>query len=176
MLVLGIIGAGGIFTGANPGYTKSELLHHIKTSKAKFLISEPEIFDAALAAGTEYGISKSSIWVFDTLQQPLPAGFKSWTGLMSYGEEDWVRFDDEKTSKDTVAARFFSSGTTGLPKAVSLSHRNLMAQITIVFENNRSPWRVGYFILLPSLSSNAKEVLAEAISSPSNVPCSHCSR
>jgi acyl-CoA synthetase (AMP-forming)/AMP-acid ligase II len=77
MLVLGIIGAGGVFTGANPAYTKHELVHHVKTSKATFLISEPEIFDGALAAATEYGIPKSNIWVFDVHQQPLPAGFKS---------------------------------------------------------------------------------------------------
>lgn len=146
MLFLGIVGAGGVFTGANPAYTKPELLHHIKTSKATFLISEPEIFDAALAAATEHGMPKSKIWVFDALKQPLPAGFRSWTGLLNHGEEDWVRFDDEKTCMETTAGRFFSSGTTGLPKAVSLSHGNLTAQITIVFENTRKTWRVSHFV------------------------------
>jgi acyl-CoA synthetase (AMP-forming)/AMP-acid ligase II len=112
MLVLGIIGAGGVFTGANPAYTKHELVHHVKTSKATFLISEPEIFDGALAAA-EYGIPKSNIWVFDVHQQPLPAGFRSWSELLNHGEEDWVRFDDENISMETTAGRFFSSGTTG---------------------------------------------------------------
>src|SRR5450756_1538061 len=97
MLVLGIIGAGGVFTGANPAYTKPELVHHIKTSKAKFLISEPEVFDGGLAAATECGISESNIWAFDVLQQPPPSGFRSWTELLKHGDEDWVRFDDEKT-------------------------------------------------------------------------------
>jgi hypothetical protein len=95
------------------GSTKPELLHHIKTAKVQFLISEPEIFDAALSAATEYGIPKSNIWVFDVLQQPLPTGFRSWTSLLNSGEEDWVRFDDEKMCTETVAGRFFSSGTTG---------------------------------------------------------------
>ena len=115
MLVLGIIGAGGIFTGSNPAYTKSELFHHIKTSKASFLISEPEIFEGALAAATEYGIPKSNIWIFDVISQSLPKGFVSWRQLLGHGEKDWVRFDDQKTSVGTTAGRFFSSGTTGKP-------------------------------------------------------------
>lgn len=113
MLFLGIIGAGGIFTGTNPAYTKSELQHHIKTSKASFLISEPEIFDSALAAATECGIPKSSIWIFDVLGQLLPKGFMSWNQLLCQGETDWIRFDDEKIARETTAGRFFSSGTTG---------------------------------------------------------------
>jgi hypothetical protein len=77
------------------------------------LISEPEIFESALAAATECGIPKSNIWVFDILKQPLPTGFRSWIDLLQHGEKDWVRFDDEKTCMETTAGRFFSSGTTG---------------------------------------------------------------
>jgi acyl-CoA synthetase (AMP-forming)/AMP-acid ligase II len=43
LLFLGIIAAGGIFAGTNPGYTQYELVHHVKTAKVRFLISEPEI-------------------------------------------------------------------------------------------------------------------------------------
>jgi len=85
----------------------------MKKAKVKFLIAEPEIFDTALSAATEYGITKSNIWVFDVLKQPLPAGFRSWMEFFNHGEEDWVRFDDMKTCTETVAGRFFSSGTTG---------------------------------------------------------------
>lgn len=113
-MFLGIIGAGGCFTGSNPSYTKPELVHHIKTSKTTFLISEPELLpEGALAAAEECGIPRSKIWVFDNLQQSIPAGFRSWSELLNHGEKDWVRFDDAKTSKETTAGRFFSSGTTG---------------------------------------------------------------
>jgi acyl-CoA synthetase (AMP-forming)/AMP-acid ligase II len=124
MLVLGIIAAGGIFAGTNPAYTQYELVHHIKTSKTRFLISEPEILDAIVAAAKECDIPTSNIWIFDILGQAVPRGFRSWNELLQYGEEDWERFDDLETAKNTTATRLFSSGTTGLPKAAELTHYN----------------------------------------------------
>lgn len=55
MVFLGIIAAGGIFAGTNPSYTPFELAHHIKTSKAKFLITEPEMLDVILTSAKECG-------------------------------------------------------------------------------------------------------------------------
>src|SRR5579871_3358050 len=105
MVFLGIIAAGGIFAGTNPSYTPFELNHHIKTSKAKFLITEPEMLGAILTSAKECGIPKSNIFIFDVLKQPIPEGFRSWETLMEHGEEDWERFDDEKTAKSTCATR-----------------------------------------------------------------------
>jgi acyl-CoA synthetase (AMP-forming)/AMP-acid ligase II len=114
MLFLGIIAAGGVFAGSNPAYTEFELVHHIKISKAKFLITEPEMLDNICAAAKGTGIPPQRIWIFDTLGQSIPSGFRSFKDLMEHGEEDWVRFDDEKTSRETTATRLFSSGTTGM--------------------------------------------------------------
>jgi acyl-CoA synthetase (AMP-forming)/AMP-acid ligase II len=114
MMFLGIIAAGGIFAGTNPSYTEFELVHHIKTSKTKFLITEPEMLDNVLAAARTSGIRESNIWIFDNLGQAIPSGFRSFKDLMNHGEKDWVKFDDERTAKETTAARLFSSGTTGM--------------------------------------------------------------
>lgn len=113
ILFLAIIAAGGIFAGTNPSYTKFELVHHIKTAKTKFLITEPEMLPSILAAAKECSVPESKVWILDVLGGPLPDGFKSWQDLMNHGEKDWVRFDDEKTCKETTAVRLFSSGTTG---------------------------------------------------------------
>jgi acyl-CoA synthetase (AMP-forming)/AMP-acid ligase II len=116
MMVLGIIAAGGIFAGTNPSYTEFELVHHIKTAKTKFFITEPEMLENSLAAVKASGIPQSNVWIFDNLGQSIPSGFKSFKELMNHGEKDWVRFNDEKTAKETTAARLFSSGTTGIAK------------------------------------------------------------
>lgn len=149
LMFLGIIAAGGIFAGTNPSYTEFELVHHIKTSNTKFLITEPEMLDNILAAAKTSGIPQSNIWIFDVLGQKIPRGFKSFKDLMNHGEKDWVRFNNERTAKETTAARLFSSGTTGLPKAVVLSHYNLVAQHTLVFEVESPPWDQRRLLCLP---------------------------
>ncbi|KAL3417885.1 4-coumarate-CoA ligase 2 [Phlyctema vagabunda] len=149
MVVLGILGAGMAFTGTNPSYTEFEFVHHLKMSKASFIITEPEMLPQALGAASACGISTSNIRIFDVLKQAVPDGFQSWEELFTHGEEDWVRFDDEKTSRNTTAGRLFSSGTTGLPKAAVISHYNLIAQHTIVHEAIQKPYAIRRLLTLP---------------------------
>lgn len=143
-LVLGIVGAGCIFTGTNPSYTLHELTHHIKVSRTKFLIVEPEteMLNRVADAADACGIPRSNILAFDVHNQKIPPGYKSWRVLLTHGEEDWVRFDDQNVSRNTTATRLFSSGTTGLPKAVDHSHYNLVAHHTMVFEHYPKPHEV----------------------------------
>ncbi|BAE56746.1 unnamed protein product [Aspergillus oryzae RIB40] len=155
MLVLAINGAGGVYTGTNPSYTPMELGHHIRASHAKFIISEPEIIAPIQAAMKETGIPESNLLVFDVQGQTVPAGLKSWKGLFSAGEEDWVRFDDLKTCEETAAARLFSSGTTGLPKATTLTHRNFIAQHELVFEIEKRPYQIRRLMALPMFHAAA---------------------
>lgn len=49
-------------------------------------------------------------------------------------ESDWVRFNDKDTSENTTAARLFSNGTMGFPKALDMSHYNFVAQHTLVMK------------------------------------------
>lgn len=131
-----------MFTRTNPGYTEYEVKHHMRTAKVAFVISEPEILDTVLKAATDCGIPDSRIWIFNPLDQPIPVGFKPWKNLLQYGEKDWVKFDDQRTSKNTIAARLFSSGTTGHPKAVNISHYNFVAEHTLCHEINVKPYKV----------------------------------
>lgn len=152
MLVLAIIGTGAVFTGTNPSYTPDELTHHLKTSRAKFLISEPEIVDALLAAARANRIPTQNLWIFNPLQQQqqqqkLPAGIKSWELLLEHGEQDWVRFNDIETARSTAAARLFSSGTTGLPKAVTITHYNLIAQHELTTKAHPRSYAVWFCLL-----------------------------
>lgn len=110
------------------------------------------MLDNILSAAKECEIPKSNVWIFDVRDQPLPEGFKSWKELMGHGEKDWERFDDEKTCKETTAARLYSSGTTGLPKAAVLSHYNFVAQHTLTQECQKRDWEVRARDLLSSPS------------------------
>jgi len=146
---MGLVGAGGVFSGVNPGYTPHELTHTLKTAKVKLLLVMPSLLENTLKAAQQVGIPKERIVIFNPNGEEAPAGFKQWNDLLQHGEQDWVRFDDLETAKSTPAARLFSSGTTGLPKAADLSHYNLIAQHTLVHEAHPKPWQARRLLALP---------------------------
>lgn len=136
MLALAIIGTGGVMAGCNPGYTPFELTHHIKITSATWIITEPEILPTVLSAAKATSIPTSQIIIFHPLpSQTCPPGYTSWLSLLNQGTAAWTRFSSYQTSKTTTAARFTSSGTSGLPKATINTHLNLIAQ----HEYNFSP-------------------------------------
>ncbi|KAI5818393.1 amp dependent CoA ligase [Pyronema omphalodes] len=157
LVALGTIAAGGIWTGSNPAYTASELVHHMRSADVRFIISEPETIATVREAGDQVGIPAENYWIFDNLpsqqeailKEPLAANYRSWRSLLCHGETDWVRFQDEATSASTTAMRLFSSGTTGLPKAANISHQNLIAQHTVFLEYRRIPYVPVFCLPLP---------------------------
>ena len=113
VLVNGIIGFGGVYTGANPGYTAFELAHHLRASDSKAVVTEVELLPTLLKAAEQVGLSKDKILIFDNHGEKIPDGFKSWWSLFEHGEAEWSTFHDLETARDTTAALLFSSGTTG---------------------------------------------------------------
>lgn len=105
---------GGIWVGTNPSYTSFELHHALKISKVKLIIAEPGLMAAIKKPAAELGIPNQLMYLFaaqggQTFVEHLP-----WWSLLDHGEQDWVRFDDLETAKNTTAFLMFSSGTTGL--------------------------------------------------------------
>ena len=155
ILVLGVIGAGGIITGTNPAYTPYELAHHIRTAEVKYLITEPEMLGAIVEAADECKLPRSNILIFNVYNQAVPEGFKSWETLLQHGEGDWERFNDLESAKTAQAARLFSSGTTGLPKAALTSHFNLVAQHELVYGQSARDYRIRFLLPLPMFHASA---------------------
>ncbi|KAF2404608.1 4-coumarate-CoA ligase-like protein, partial [Trichodelitschia bisporula] len=156
MAFLGIIAAGGIFAGTNPAYTTYELTHAIRTAAIRFFIVDPALLPNVLAACTETGLPHSHIIVFDPPHPsahpapvPISSNLPTWSSLLNHGEADWHRFDAKILSESIPVARLFSSGTTGLPKALDLTHANFVAQHTLVMEYRPRPYEVRRLICNP---------------------------
>lgn len=146
---LGTNATGAVYTACNPAHTPYELAHTLKIAKVKYIITQPNLLDNVLKAAELQGLSKDHVLIFNPNGEEAPRGFRTWSDLLQHGEDDWIRFDDLNTCRNTPAARLFSSGTTGLPKAIDLSHYNFIAQHTLVHEAYPRPWRSRRLFAMP---------------------------
>jgi acyl-CoA synthetase (AMP-forming)/AMP-acid ligase II len=110
---------GGIVTPINPLYTPYEIAHQLKDSGARVLVTVPSCVEKAAAAG-EYS-HLDELFVFGEAAGATP--FESL--LVDNGRAEQVEIDPHK---DLVALPY-SSGTTGLPKGVMLTHHNLVSNL-----------------------------------------------
>lgn len=127
----GIVGSGRIFSGVNPNYTVPEIEHQIRDTEAKVLLVHPSLLRTAVEAGRRAGLSKDRIFQFsDHRCSPVDDVLDWRTMLGSEGDASSWKWDDMKDSaRSTIATINYSSGTTGLPKGVCISHYNLIANI-----------------------------------------------
>lgn len=105
---IGTLWAGGTLTTLNPSYTEREVRSQLLDSGAVRLVATQALESVARAA-----ISGTRVAQLDLLEQ-LPEG---------------AGIDCEPASGDALAALLYSSGTTGVPKGVMLTHRALIANL-----------------------------------------------
>lgn len=124
---------GGIITPANPSYTADELTHQLTTSKAKLIVTHSVCRNAALEASRASGISGDRlVLLVDPTLSPT---------VNSSTVEDLIAFGISRPqsykaqcllpgeARTTLAFLSFSSGTTGKPKAVEISHFAVIANV-----------------------------------------------
>ncbi|HZP62262.1 MAG TPA: AMP-binding protein [Terriglobales bacterium] len=111
--------AGAIPTLLNPSYRERELRYQVENSGAAMLISDGSVLEGINLAGLPFRR------VYTT--RNLISGAEPFSQLLQPVRARLVTPD--KPSKETLAALPYSSGTTGLPKGVMLTHFNLVANV-----------------------------------------------
>ncbi|MFC5996675.1 AMP-binding protein [Pseudonocardia hispaniensis] len=116
LALLGALRAGGVVTGVNPLWTTGEIAAQLADSGARFVLTVPPFLDRArqaagdaqivLAGGEAAGTVPFAALLVETAPRPPVA-----------------------ISPADIALLPYSSGTTGPPKGVRLTHRNIVANV-----------------------------------------------
>jgi len=131
---------GAALSTANPGYCSSELAYQLKDSDATALITSSALLPTALKAIEECpSISPNRVFVIDGKAHEKQ---KNIDQLIKNGRNIKEPLVPLKLSKGEAKKRLaficYSSGTTGLPKGVMISHYNVIAnvlQIALLFKD-----------------------------------------
>lgn len=117
----GILRAGATATTINSLYTADEIADQLDDAGAQWLVTVSPLLAGAKAAAQRRGIADDHVIVLDGAD-----GHPSLRDLLSEGHAaPDVTFDP----RTHLAVLPYSSGTTGRPKGVMLTHRNLIANV-----------------------------------------------
>jgi len=123
---------GGINSPINPLYTEHEIAHQLKDAGARFLVTVSQCMEKAENAAREANIE--DLFVFENTAGAAGSAdaFELTNGATPFSsllESDGDLPEVEINPREDLVALPYSSGTTGLPKGVMLTHYNLVANM-----------------------------------------------
>ncbi|RRT83720.1 hypothetical protein B296_00001323 [Ensete ventricosum] len=110
---------GAVATTANPFYTPAEIHKQAAASGARVIVTESCYVDKVRELAQERGVTIVCV-------DGAPEGCRHFSELLAADERDLPEADIDP---DDVVALPYSSGTTGLPKGVMLTHRSLITSV-----------------------------------------------
>ncbi|PSN65657.1 4-coumarate-CoA ligase-like protein [Corynespora cassiicola Philippines] len=122
--------AGGILSPANPNYTVEELVFQLKDSGAKALVTQLPFIKNAQEAAKKVGIPLDRVVVVGDQKDPNHV-VKHFTSIRNTSGSARYRRTKLNPEED-LAFLVYSSGTTGHPKGVMLTHRNIVANTMMI--------------------------------------------
>ncbi|EFQ26604.1 AMP-binding enzyme [Colletotrichum graminicola] len=122
----------GIVTPASAAYSAQELEHQLRSSNAKALFTCIPLLETALKAAKAVNLPNDRIFLLPVPGVSQKTPYITLDDLVEEGKSlpeveplKWVKGQGARQ----VAYLCYSSGTSGLPKAVMISHRNVIANV-----------------------------------------------
>ncbi|KAI2629844.1 acetyl-CoA synthetase-like protein [Hypoxylon sp. NC1633] len=125
--LFGVLWAGGACSTANPAYTADELAFQMRDSRVSGILTQAPLLPTVLEAARAIGLPEDRVILLG--DAPDPTGrFKHFTEIRA-GSGILPTLRPRIDPRKDVSFLVYSSGTTGLPKGVVLTHRNIVANL-----------------------------------------------
>ncbi|KAL4807432.1 hypothetical protein BDV18DRAFT_159649 [Aspergillus unguis] len=132
VLYLACVGSKRVFSGASPAFTEEELAYQISNLDAAAIFVHRDYLHTMLLAAERSGVPRERVFIFGEDTQPPQGTVTDWWDILASEEASdswqWDELSGDGAQR-TVATINFSSGTTGLPKGVCISHSNIIANV-----------------------------------------------
>jgi 4-coumarate--CoA ligase len=142
-LFFGVVAAEGVYSAASPTSTVEELVRQIRDGSAKVIVCSPDVQRLAETAAEIAGLSNRNVLVFrSTPQIELDSIDGSVLCDFVHAQQlSWRRIVDPKELATSRICMLYSSGSTGSPKGVLISHANMVAEAFLPASINRPIWK-----------------------------------
>ncbi|KAL4895007.1 hypothetical protein BDV59DRAFT_191999 [Aspergillus ambiguus] len=134
----GVVAAGGVWSAASYTATSAELERQIRQGSSRLVITGTGCQDVAIKAAQAAGVPMDRVLILKSMGhervlENYSTGKNYLADLKPTDVLDWERITDPEELKNSLICLLYSSGTTGVPKGVNISHLNVVAEALIPY-------------------------------------------